>query len=64
MGNLLINLPNLAMTDPYTKQIAQGNVYGTFTPPMAATTAELQPNHKQFSATHTTSRSRLVSLRL
>ena len=64
VGNLLINLPNLAMTHPYTKQITQGIVYGTFDPPMAATNAELQPNNKQFSATHTTFRSRLVSLTL
>ena len=52
------------MTHPYTKQITQGIVYGTFNPPMAATNAELQPNNKQFSATHTTFRSRLVSLTL
>jgi len=52
------------MAHPYTKQITQVSVYGTFTPPMAATNAELQPNYKQFSATHTTFRFRPVSLRL
>ena len=64
MGNLLINLPNLAVAHPYTNEIAQASVYHTFTPPTVATTAKLQPNHKRFSATHTTFRSPRVSSRL
>ena len=57
MGNLLTNLPVVAMAHPYTISIIQASVYGTFTvtftDPMSATTLKLQPNRKRFSATHT-----------
>jgi len=64
IGNLSINLPNLAMVHPYEKGITKTCVYGTFTHPMVVTTVKLQRNHKRFAAIHTTFPSCRVSLKL
>ena len=65
MGNVLTNLPNLAMAQTYRKYNVNhiGKCLWYFHPSYGSDSRELQPKFKRFTTTHTTFQSCRVSSR-